>query len=134
MFSHNEHLCLFCQKKTRKKIKQTTMVRTFQACETIVQTATAKSDEDIILLRITGAVNYDLVAAEAIYHKACHATYICKNNLHYEGRQEASYDVAFQKLTAIMSTELDGGKAFEMSTVIGRYKVYLNVHKINVSI
>ena len=49
-----------------------TMARTFQACETIVQTATVKGDEDI--LRVTGAVNNDLVAAEARYHKACHAT------------------------------------------------------------
>ena len=55
-------------------IKQMTMVRQFQACETIVQTATVKGDEDI--LRVTGAVNNDLVAAEARYHKACHATYI----------------------------------------------------------
>ena len=70
------------------------MARTFQACETIVQTATVKGDEDI--LRVTGAVNNDLVAAEARYHKAL-ATYICKNNLHYEGRQERSYDVSFQK-------------------------------------
>ena len=76
-------------------------------------------------LRITGAVNNDLVAAEARYHKACHATYISKTNLQYEGRQETSYDVAFQKLTEYMSADLDGGKAFEMSTVIGRYKDYL---------
>ena len=52
------------------------MARTFQACETIVQTANVKGDEDI--LRVTGAVNNDLVAAEARYHKACHATYISK--------------------------------------------------------
>ena len=98
MFSHNEPPCIFCKKKTQKKIKQMTMVRQFQACETIVQTATVKGDEDI--LRVTGAVNNDLVAAEARYHKACHATYITiisNNNLHYEGRQETSYDVAFQK-------------------------------------
>ena len=100
------------------------MARTFQACETIVQTASVKGDEDI--LRVTGAVNNDLVAAEARYHKACHATYICKNNLHYEGRQERSYDVSFQKLAEYMSIDLDGGKAFEISTVIGRYKDYLN--------
>ena len=71
------------------------MVRQFQACEAIVQTATVKGDEDI--LRVTGAVNNDLVAAEARYHIACHSKYISKNNLHYEGRQERYYDVAFQK-------------------------------------
>ena len=71
------------------------MVRTFQACETIVQTATVTRDDDI--LRVTDAVNNDLVATEAIYHKACHATYISKNNLHYEGRQDTSYDIAFQQ-------------------------------------
>ena len=72
-----------------------TLARTFQACETIVKTATVKGEEDIF--RVTGAVNNDLVAAEARYHKACHATYISKNNLHYEGRQETSYGVSFQK-------------------------------------
>ena len=95
MSSHNAPPCLFCKKKTQKKIKQMAMARKFQACETIVQTATVKGEEDI--LRVTGAVNNDLVAAEARYHKACHATYISKNNLNYEGRQETSYDVSFQK-------------------------------------
>ena len=129
MFSHNEHLCLFCKKKTHKKINQMTMVRTFQACEIIVQTATIKGDDDT--LRNTGAVINDIVAAEETYNKACHAIYISKNNLHYEGRQETSYDVAFQKLTEYMSTDLDGGKAFEMSMVIGRYKDYLNEQQMS---
>ena len=71
------------RRKRKKKIKHMTMVRQFQACQTIVQTATVKGDEDI--LRVTGAVNNDLVAAEARYHKACHATYISKNNLIMRG-------------------------------------------------
>ena len=129
MFSHNEPPCIFCKKKTQKNIKQMTMVRQFQACETIVQTATVKGDEDI--LRVTGAVNNDLVAAKARYHKACHATYISKNNQHYEGRQETSYDVAFQKMPEYMSIDLDGGKAFEISTVIGRYNDYLNEQQMS---
>ena len=73
------------------------MVRTFQACETSVQTATVEGDNKDIF-RITGAVNNDPVAAETRYHKACLATNISQNNLHYEGRQETSYDAAFQKL------------------------------------
>ena len=85
------------------------------------------------MLRITGAVTNDLVAAEARYHKACHATYISKTNLYYEGRQETSYDVAFQKLTDYMSTGLDGGNAFEMSTVIGRYKDYLDEQQMSLN-
>ena len=117
------------RRKRKKKIKQMTMVRQFQACETIVQTATVKGDEDI--LRVTGAVNNDLVAAEARYHKACHATYISKNNLHYEGRQETSYDVAFKKTPEYMSIDLDGGKAFEMSKVIGIYNDYLNEQQMS---
>ena len=112
------------RRKCKEKIKQMTMVRTFQACEAIVQTATVKGDEDI--LRVTGAGNNDLVAAEARHHKDCLATYINKNNLHYEGRQETSYDVAFQQLSEYMSTDIDGGKAFETPMVIGRYKEYLN--------
>ena len=79
------------------------------------------------------AVNNDLVAAKVRYHKACHATYTCisKTNLNYKGRQETSYDIAFQKLTEYMSTDLDGGNAFEMSTVIGRYKDYLNEQQMS---
>ena len=100
------------------------MVRTFQACET-----TVKGDEDV--LRVTGAINNDLVAAEARSHKACHATYISKHNLHYDCRKETSYDVAFQNLTEYMSTDLNGGKAFEMSTVIGRYNDYLNEQQMS---
>ena len=117
------------RRKRKKKIKQMTMVRQFQVCETIVQTATVKGDEDI--LRVTGAVNNDLVAAEARYHKACHATYISKNNLHYEGRQETSYDVAFKKPPEYMSIDLDGGQTFEMSTLIGRYNDYLNEQQMS---
>ena len=101
------------------------MVRTSQACET-----TVKGDEDV--LRVTGAINNDLVAAEARSHKACHATYISKHNLHYDCRKETSDDVAFQKLTeyTCMSTDLDWGKAFEMSTVIGRYNDYQHIQHV----
>ena len=53
-------------------------------------------------MRVTGAVNNDLVAAEARYHIACHAKYISKNNLHDEGRQETSYDVAFTKTGCLL--------------------------------
>ena len=85
MFSHNYPLCLLdCKKKTHNKIKQMTMVRTFQACETIMHSATVKGDEDI--LRITGAVNNNLVAAEARYDKACHANYQKQSALRGEAR------------------------------------------------
>ena len=106
------------------------MAGTFQACETSVQTATVKGNDDI--LRVTGAVNNDLGAAEARYRKACHATYICKNNLHYEGWQERSYDVSLKKkLAEYMSIDLDGGKVFEILTVIGIYKDYLNEQQMS---
>ena len=47
------------------------------------------------------------------------------------GGAKTFYDVAFQKLTEYMSTDLDGGKAFEMSTVIGRYNDYLNEQQMS---
>ena len=129
MSSHNSPTCLFCKKKTQKKIKQITIARTFQACETIVQTATVKGDEDI--LRVTGAVNNYLVAAEARYHKVCHATYICKTIcIMREGKK---YLMTFhsKKLAEYMSIGLDGGKAFAISTVIGIYKDYLNEQQMS---
>ena len=33
------------------------------------------------MLHILLSVNYDLIAAEAVYHKVCYATYISKTNL-----------------------------------------------------
>ena len=100
------------------------MARTFQACETIVQTATVKGEEDI--LRVTGAVNNDLVAAEARYHKTCHATYISNTIWIMSGGKKHLMTFHSKSLPEYMSIDLDGGKAFEISTVIGRYKGYLN--------
>ena len=120
-------MCLFCKKKTHRRVKEMTMVRTFQACETIVQAATAKGDED--MLRTTGAVSNDLVAAEARYHRACHASYISKANLQYagfhEGRQETCYDTAFKQLAEDISADLNGGKAFDMTILLDRYNHFL---------
>ena len=53
-----------------------TMVRKFQALKQLCKQQPYSVMRTI--LRFTGAVNNDLVAAEARYHKACHATYISK--------------------------------------------------------
>ena len=58
---------------------------------------------------------------------------ISKTNPYYEGGRATSYDVAFKKLTDYMSTDLDGGNAFEMSTVIGRYNDYLNEQQMSLN-
>ena len=105
------------------------MARTFQACETIVQTATVNGDEDI--LRVTDAVNNDLVAAEARYHKACHATYISKTICIMRGGKKDLMTFQSKKLAEYMSIDLDGGKAFEISTVIGIYKDYLSEQQMS---
>ena len=65
-------LCLFCKKKTHKKIKKLITVRTFQACDTIVKAANLKRDHE--LLALTSTVNNDLIAAKAKYHQSCHAS------------------------------------------------------------
>lgn len=72
--------CLFCKKLTHKKVKVMFRVSTFQACETIMQAAIAKGDYD--LLRVTRAVNNDLIAAEARYHKNL-SCFVCQQGQPY---------------------------------------------------
>lgn len=119
--------CLFCKRLTHKKVKEMFRVSTFQACETIMQAAIAKGDDD--LLRVTRAVNNDLIAAEARYHKICHASYISKANLmsaaFHEGGQETTYDAVFRELADQITMELQHGKAFETSALLIRYKAML---------
>lgn len=102
-------------------------VSTFQACETIMQAAIAKGDDD--LLQVTRGVNNDLIAAEASYHKTCHASYISKANLmsaaFHEGGQETTYDAVFRELADQITMELQHGKAFETSALLIRYKAML---------
>lgn len=105
------------------------MVRasTFQACNTIKQAATAKGDHDILM--IIDAVNQDLIADEARYHKACYASYISKVNLKstgfHEGENETLHNTAFRELAEEITTDLDNGKAFDMSVLVSRYKMLL---------
>lgn len=119
--------CLFCKRQTHKKVKEMFRVSTFQACETIMQAAIAKGDDD--LLRVTRAVNNDLIAAEARYHKSCHASYVSKANLmsaaFHEGGQETTYNAVFRELADQISIELQHGKAFETSALLIRYKAML---------
>ena len=83
-------------------------------------------------MRVTGAVNNDLVAAEARYHKVCLVTYTSKTIcIMREGGGKKHFMTAFQKLTEYMSTDLEGGKAFETSTVIGRSNDHLNEQQMS---
>lgn len=119
--------CLFSKRLTHKKVKEMFRVSTFQACETIMQAAIAKGDGN--LLRVTRGVNNDLIAAEARYHKTCHASYISKANLmsaaFHEGGQETTYDAVFRELADQITMELQHGKAFETSALLIRYKAML---------
>ena len=69
--------CMFCKKITHKKEKALQNVSTFEAANNITQCAEAKGDKD--MLRLLLGVSYDLVAAEAKYHKACFASYVSKS-------------------------------------------------------
>ncbi len=92
--------CMFCKKITHKKLTMQN-VSTKEAGQNIRQCAEAKGDED--MLRVLIGANYDLVAAEAKYHKACFASYVSKSNLKSkafkeEAGKESAYDQAFLEL------------------------------------
>ena len=63
--------CLFRKNKTHTNIKQMTNGQNMPS--RLNNCSNSNRNEDT--LRINGAVNNDVVAAEARYHKACHATY-----------------------------------------------------------
>lgn len=71
--------CIFCKNVTKKKDRQLINIATFEACNSIKESAEARKDPE--LLNVLESVNYDLIAAEGKYHKACHASYTSKVNL-----------------------------------------------------
>ena len=56
--------CMFCQKITHKKTKKLFTVSTFSACDTILHTAEARNDLEML----KNIRNVDLIATEAKYH------------------------------------------------------------------
>ena len=100
------------------------MASTFQACDTIMEASKAKGDNE--MMRIIRGISGDLVAAEAKYHKACYASYISQSNLKYtafhEGDEETNYDSAFKELADDITENLGNGKAFDMATLLSKYK------------
>lgn len=66
--------CIFCNKKTHKKVPEMVAASTFKACDSILQAAKQQGDENMLL--VLRGVNNDLVAAEAKYHKACYSSYV----------------------------------------------------------
>lgn len=121
--------CLFCKCKTHKKIKKMIKVTTFDACQSIRSSAEIKGDEN--MLHILRSVNYDLIAAEAVYHKACHASYVSKANLKYQSKQNESspklnmYEEAFRELVDSVESNIMSGKAYDMNTLLNEYKSFL---------
>lgn len=66
----------FVKKRTLKKNREMLIISMFEACETIMNAGKSNWDEG--MLHILRGVNNDLVAADAKYHKACHASYVKK--------------------------------------------------------
>ena len=116
----------FCKKVTREKDKTLINISTFEACDSIRMSAETKGDEE--MLHILRSVNSDLIAAEARYHKACHASYVSKSNLKYQGfyrKEETKYNEAFNELLEIITPEITAGKAYDMNILLGMYKEFL---------
>ena len=102
-------------------------VCTFEACESVRKAAESKGDEG--MLHVLISVNNDLIAAEAKYHKTCFASYISKSNLKHksfkEVEGEASYDTAFKEMAAEISEGIYQGKAYDMSSLLSKYRELL---------
>lgn len=88
--------CIFCKHVTKKKDRQLINIATFEACNSIKESAEARKDCE--LLNVLESVNYDLIAAEGKYHKACHASYTSKVNLERKQRSSSAEENVFDEV------------------------------------
>ena len=117
--------CIFCKNATRKKEKQLLRISTFEACNSIKQSAVAREDTE--LLSILNSVNYDLIASEGRYHKSCHASYTSKVNIKRKResatpREENIFDEAFHQLLQVITPEIENGKAYDMNVLLMMFR------------
>ena len=70
-------ICIFCQKKKYKGVKELISVASFDTCQAIVDADIARDDQQL-LLNIKGV---DLIAKEAKYHGKCRSKYVSNTNL-----------------------------------------------------
>ena len=117
--------CIFCKNATWKRDRKLINITTFEACNSIKESAEAREDHE--LLSVLQTVNYDLIAAEGKYHKACHASYISKVNIKHKQRdasiiKESTFDEAFNRLVKTITPEIENGKAYDMNGLLVMFK------------
>ena len=119
--------CFICRNKTYKKDKKMNKVCTFEACQNVREAADNKGDE--VMIHALISVNYDLIAADAQYHKTCFASYISKSNLKHkafrEKQGESLYEEMFDKMSSEITEGLKEGMAFDMTSLLSRYRELL---------
>ena len=128
-------LCILCQKKKYKGVKELISVASFDSCQAIVDAAIARDDQRL-LLNIKGV---DLIAKEAKYHGKYRSKYVSKTNLKClsykeENKEEACVSsAAFAMLVNEITLGSSEGKIYDMSHLLDRYKQVLKVKGISCS-
>ncbi|CAH3155351.1 unnamed protein product, partial [Pocillopora meandrina] len=79
-------ICIFCQKKKYKGVKELISVASFDSCQAIVDAAIA-CDDQRLLLNIKGV---DLIAKEAKYHGKCRSKYVRRAEENFECRDDCT--------------------------------------------
>jgi hypothetical protein len=132
----NKTVCIVCLKKTYKKDPKLYNVATKDREHNLRLAAKARNDM-AMLLRVGPEDGPDLVALDAVYHKACMSSYTSKTNLavqtlkheregQYEDGEGKDYDHAFRQLIDEIHDDLvKHGKAFQLSTLLEWYIEHL---------
>ena len=122
-------ICIFCQKKKYKGVKELISVASFDFCRAIVDAAIAR-DNQRLLLNIKGVA---LIAKEAKYHGKCRSKYVRKTNLKCLSYKEDKcvYSAAFAMLVNKITPGLSEGTIYEMTHLLDRYKQVLEVKDIS---
>ena len=119
--------CLFCKQDTYKKDSKLINVASKDGCDTIFSAAEATGDA--ALLCTLRGVSKDLVAAEGKYHKTCRDSYVSKSNIKHKtfkvDAQEDSYANTMKCLGEEIAPSLNAGKAYNMNTLLQKYKILL---------
>ena len=79
------------------------------------------------MLHALHSVSDDLIAVEAKYHKNSFALYVTKKTLHHHANDQSDspHERAFWEMTKDISQGLDQGKAYDMGSLLTRYREIL---------
>ena len=116
--------CLFCTKKTHKKVKTMIKVSTFTFCTTLEKEVNEKNDE---VMRCRVGDFSKLIALEARYHQKCRTDYYNEKPASQSSQSTSHlpYNDALEDMMETVLPDLKNGIAINMNKLLETYQSHL---------